>query len=280
MKKILITADDYGMCQPVDTAIDECIAAGLVTTTNVILNMETLNNAKTLKTRFPHISVGIHWNVTTGKPLLETEQISTLVDENGNFFTLSEFKKRMSKGDIKKNHLKAELRAQYKAFYELCGKPDYWNTHENSALCLKAFNIFSRLAKEYGIPATRNFQRVYIDIESVPFKRRLKECVHKVAADILFGIIIKGNFVMPDARLFPFRLESKFDINKLMSVLNSSRCNSIEIVAHPAVTTDHKFFGNISKDRLDEYAFFSNNELRKIFEKNGLMLTNFAGICN
>ena len=85
MKKILITADDYGMCQPVDTAIDECIAAGLVTTTNVILNMETLNNAKTLKTRFPHISVGIHWNVTTGKPLLETEQISTLVDENGIF---------------------------------------------------------------------------------------------------------------------------------------------------------------------------------------------------
>ena len=278
MKKIIITADDYGMCQSVDTAIDNCIMAGLVTTTNVMLNMETPNNAKLLRTRFPHISVGIHWNVTTGKPLLAKDEIPSLVDENGNFFSVSEFKRRMQKEKIVKDHLRAELRAQYKAFYELCGEPDYWNTHENSALCLKAFNIFSTLAKEYGIPATRNFQRVYIDIQSVPLKRRMKEFVHRMAVDIWFGIVVKRKYVMPDARLFPFKIDSKYDTNKLINALNSSRCKSIDIIAHPAITTDHKFFGNISKDRLDEYAFFSNKELCKVFEKNGLMLTNFAGI--
>jgi len=278
MKKVIITADDYGMCQPVDTAIDECIEAGLVTTTNVMLNMETLNNAKMLRTRFPQISVGIHWNVTTGKPLLPVDEIPSLVDEDGNFFSIREFKSRMQKRKIVEDHLIAELRAQYNAFYELCGKPDYWNTHENSALSLKAFNIFSRLAKEYGIPATRNFQRVYIDIKSVPFKRRMKEYVHRLAVDLWFGIIIKKKYVMPNARLFPFRLDSKYDTNKLINVLKLSRCKSIEIVAHPATTTDHKFFGNLSKDRIDEYAFFSNTEVRKLFEKNGFILTNFLGI--
>lgn len=278
MKKIIITADDYGMCQPVDTAIDECINAGVVTTTNVMLNMETPNNAKLLRYRFPKISVGIHWNVTTGKPLLPRYEVSSLVDEDGIFFPITEFKSRIRKRLIKEEHLIAELRAQYNYFYILCGKPDYWNTHENSALSLKAFNIFSRLAEEYEIPATRNFQRVYIDIKSVPVKRRMKEYVHRLAVDIWFGIIIKKKYVMPDARLFPFRLDSKYDTNKLVNVLKSSRCKSIEIVVHPAITAEHKFFGNLSKDRINEYDFFSNTELCKLFEKNGLILTNFLDI--
>jgi len=278
MKKIIITADDYGMCQPVDTAIDKCIEAEVVTTTNVILNMETPKNAMSLRTRYPNISIGIHWNVTTGKPLLDKGIIPSLVDVNGFFFPLSEFKKRISKGKIDKTHLKAELGAQYEAFYKLCGKPDYWNTHENSALCFSSFKIFSIIAKEYGILATRNFQRVYIDINSVPFKRRMKELLHRIVFDIWFGIFVKRNFIMPDARLFPFKLESKYNLTKLIKVLNSSKCKSIEIVAHPAITKDHKFFGNLSKDRLDEYNFFSNKELRKLFEKNNLILSNFTEI--
>lgn len=278
MKKIIITADDYGMCQPVDTAIEECIAAGAVTTTNVLLNMETPGNAGLLRTRYPHVSVGIHWNVTAGKPLLAPDRVPSLVDGNGDFYPLGEFKRRMRRGMINKRHLEAELQAQYEAFYELCGRPDYWNTHENSALCLRAFNVFSKLAKGYGIPGTRNFRRVYIDIRSVPLGRRMKEFSHKVAVDLWFGVLLKKKYVMPDARLFPFRTDSKYEKDKLIQALNKSGCRSVEIVAHPAAASEHKFFGNLSKDRLEEYAFFSNDALRGLFETNGLILTNFAGI--
>lgn len=280
MKKIIITADDYGMCLPVDIAIDDCINAGLVTTTNVILNMETANNAVMLRSRFPHISVGIHWNVTTGKPLLPIHKIPSLVNKCGEFYSIKEFKSRMRKKEISEEHLINELRAQYNAFCELCGKPDYWNTHENSALSLRAFKIFSAVAKEYGIPATRNFQRVYIDIKSVPFRRRMKEYVHRIAVDLWFGIIVRNNYVMPDARLFPFKLDSKYDTNRLFNALNSSRCKSIEIVVHPSTTSDHKFFGNLSKDRISEYEFFSKIELAELFETNGFKLINFSEINN
>ena len=39
MKKLIITADDYGMSKAVNDAIDAGIAAGLITTTNVMTNM-------------------------------------------------------------------------------------------------------------------------------------------------------------------------------------------------------------------------------------------------
>ena len=70
MQKLIITADDYGMCDIVDKAIDAGIENGIITTTNVMTNMETLQNANDLRKRYPHISVGVHWNVTTGRSIL------------------------------------------------------------------------------------------------------------------------------------------------------------------------------------------------------------------
>lgn len=36
MKKLIITADDYGMCDSVNRAIEACAAAGVALSTNVI----------------------------------------------------------------------------------------------------------------------------------------------------------------------------------------------------------------------------------------------------
>ena len=38
MQKLIVTADDYGMCDVVDKAIDASIENGIITTTNVMLN--------------------------------------------------------------------------------------------------------------------------------------------------------------------------------------------------------------------------------------------------
>ena len=53
----------------VDKAIDDCGGVGLLTFTNVIVNMEGLKAVETLRNCHPHISVGMHWHVTAGKPV-------------------------------------------------------------------------------------------------------------------------------------------------------------------------------------------------------------------
>ena len=45
MKKLIITADDYGMSRAVNDAIDAGIAAGLITSTNVMVNMPLYKEA-------------------------------------------------------------------------------------------------------------------------------------------------------------------------------------------------------------------------------------------
>lgn len=130
-KKIIITADDYGMCPSVDTVIEECLAAGSVRSTCLLTNMWDFGLVKKLKQRFPNVSFGIHWNLTLGRPILEPLFIPTLVNEKGYFFSLTELKNKVLTGKINKEDIQKELNAQYFQFRETLGEPDYWCTHEN-----------------------------------------------------------------------------------------------------------------------------------------------------
>ena len=60
-KELIITADDYGMCESVNAAIEACISAGTVLSTNVMTNMPCCESAIQLRQRFPEypwVSIG------------------------------------------------------------------------------------------------------------------------------------------------------------------------------------------------------------------------------
>jgi chitin disaccharide deacetylase len=278
MKEVIITADDFGMCQDVDDAIIDLIEFGTLTTTNVLTNMETLSNAKILRENYKHVSVGIHWNVTTGRPISDVSEISTLVNEDGEFYPLNEFKIRMNSGKINANHMKIELENQYKLFKQYCGEPDYWNTHENSVLNKKAYSVFSEVAQHLGIKSTRNFQRVYVDYDTIKGLRKIREILVKNYTDIWFGRIIRNKFSMPDGRLINFNSKYKLNVDRLRYALESTRKRTIEIVIHPSRTAIHPLFGNISEERVSEYNFFMSLDVKTIFNENTLRLANFTKV--
>lgn len=277
MQKIIVTADDYGMCEIVDKAIEAGIENGFITTTNVMLNMETLHNAKNLRGRFPHISIGIHWNVTTGRPICNTKDISTLVNKDGEFWSINEFKKRYSKGLIENDELEKELEAQYTLFEKVCGKADYWNTHENSSLHTKAFYVFAKVAKNHGIQATRTFQRVYYDKKKLGFKRGLREFFVKRFFQIWFTKIRKI-FKMPTARVVSFNKKSKTESDILLNALLKDGRDNIEVVFHPATTGEYRYFGNISDERVNEYEFVSSCSIVEKYKNNGIEFVGFEDL--
>lgn len=277
MQKIIVTADDYGMCDEVDRAIDAGIENGFITTTNVMLNMETLADAADLRTRYPSLSVGIHWNVTTGKPISDSKTIPSLVDETGTFWPIGTFKKKYHKGEIVSTDLEKELEAQYSLFEKTCGKPDYWNTHENSSLETKAYKVFEKVAVRHGIPATRTFQRVYYDKCGLGFKCAFREFAVKNFFELWFKKIRK-TFKMPMARVVSFDKISKTDGDVLLRALKKDGRDLIEVVFHPAITADSPYFGNISTERVKEYQFVSSPEVRLKYEKNGFAFANYEAL--
>ncbi len=277
MQKLIITADDYGMCEAVDKAIDAGIENGFITTTNVMLNMETLHNAKDLRIRYPHISIGVHWNVTTGKPICKPCEISTLVDREGKFWPISVFKKRYSQGKINPIDLEKELEAQYALFEQTCGKADYWNTHENSSLHIKSFKVFEKVAKHHGIMATRTFQRVYYDKINLDFNTNLREFLVKNFFEVWF-MQIRKSFTMPTARVVSFDKISKTEGDILMNALLKDGRDYIEVVFHPAIVSDSPYFGNISTERVREYEFLSSYNAIQNYRNHGFGFVNYSDL--
>lgn len=277
MQRIIVTADDYGMCNEVDRAIDAGIENGFITTTNVMLNMKTLSDAADLRTRYPSLSVGIHWNVTTGKPISDPKTIPSLVDEMGTFWSIGIFKRKYHNAEITPADLEKELEAQYSLFEKTCGKPDYWNTHENSSLETKAYKVFEKVAVRHGIPATRTFQRVYYDKRGLGFKRTLREFAVKNFFELWFKKI-RRTFKMPTARVVSFDKISKTEEDVLLKALKKDGRDLIEVVFHPAITADSPYFGNISAERVKEYQFVSSPDVRLKYEKAGFAFVGFREI--
>lgn len=271
IKKIIVTADDYGMCPDVTQAIDILAGSGAITSTNVMMNFGTDFSQAKIK-NIKDFSIGLHWNVTVGKPVIK--ETSSLVDQNGDFFPLNEFRARFRQGKIKREDIIRELSGQYDLFFKYFGQPIYWNTHENVALYPKEYLVFQEVALSKGIKATRNFQRVYIDYDKIAFKRKLREFAVSTFINLWFGIYVKRNFAMPEGRILAFENSSKLlpELQKLG--IEGTKAQSIEIVIHPALSTDNPLFGNISNDRVLEYEMYNSPEMRNaVFTVNAKKAT-------
>ncbi len=171
--------------------------------------------------------------------------------------------------------LEKELEAQYALFEKSCGHADYWNTHENSSLQIKAFNIFETVAKRHGILATRTFQRVYFDKFDLGIKTTIREFLVKNFFQIWFQKIRK-RFIMPTARIVSFNKLSKTSGDVLLDALKKDGRDFIEVVFHPALVAENPFFGNIADERVKEYKFVSSKLVQQKYVESDMEFVNFS----
>lgn len=101
-----------------------------------------LNDAKILRGRYPNVSIGIHWTLSAGRPVSENNKVRSLINDSGYFWSYNEFRHRYNKGLIEEKEIRCEPLEQFDRFCLVCGKPDYWNTHQNVHVGFKIFNIF------------------------------------------------------------------------------------------------------------------------------------------
>lgn len=114
MDKIIINADDFGYSLEINLAIRESYIQGIISSTSIMANMLGFEDAiGIIKELQMNQCVGIHLNITDGKPLTKAIlQIERFCDYNGNFSFKrnSSIFKRLTKSE--KEVLGLEFRAQ------------------------------------------------------------------------------------------------------------------------------------------------------------------------
>jgi predicted glycoside hydrolase/deacetylase ChbG (UPF0249 family) len=280
-RNLIITADDYGMCDAVNEGIEACLAAGAVRSTCVMVNMPACGAATFLRARFPQTSVGIHWNLTQGCSIVPASQISNLVSPDGTFHSAAELRRQWLMRKVRVTQIRAELIAQFHRFSDLAGKPDFWTTHENVHVLPGLFKTCVALGRELSIPAMRCHRRLIVLRETTSTHYyHLRHPLYWLKGRIIARWSDQAEaagMLMPDGRIYtPGYAAGSYAVEDILTRLKWSQAKTaVEMVIHPATSVQRELFGSLTQSRVLEYQVWSDNGLSERLYKNGLETVGF-----
>ncbi|TFH92536.1 carbohydrate deacetylase [Vibrio ouci] len=150
--KLILNADDFGLTESVNNAIVDCFKAGVVKSTTIMMNQPGTEHAVGLYKQGLIPEVGLHFTVTAGRPLSKPEEVSTLVDDAGNFLSQNQL---FSKHDVCPQQVAKELRAQYQAAIDVGLKINHIDSHHFAGVFSPLKVAFITVANEIGLPVRR-----------------------------------------------------------------------------------------------------------------------------
>jgi predicted glycoside hydrolase/deacetylase ChbG (UPF0249 family) len=155
-KKLIINADDFGLCRGVNKGIAEAHATGVLTSTTIMANMPAAEEAIAIAHKLSNLGVGVHLNLTEGKPLSQDSNVNRLLDDAGNFALKAGKLSLISLVNAKTcSAIETELAAQIQWVIERGIKPTHLDSHKHIHSFPSIFKIVCRLAKRFGIPVIR-----------------------------------------------------------------------------------------------------------------------------
>jgi chitin disaccharide deacetylase len=156
LKRLIITADDFGLTIPVNEAVEDGHRRGILTAASLMVTGEAAADAVARARRLPRLGVGLHLVLVDGVPILPPEQIPDLVGGDGKFSA-----NVLTQGvrifclPAARRQLAAEMRAQLEAFRATGLALDHVNAHHHFHLHPTIQRVLLQLAGEFGIRAVR-----------------------------------------------------------------------------------------------------------------------------
>jgi len=155
-KRLIVTADDFGLAVPVNEAVEFGHLNGILTSASLMITAPAADDAIERARRLPQLGVGLHLVLVDGRPALPIEQIPALIGADGRFPTdpvrqgVRIFVDRRARAQAE-----AEIRAQVAAFRRTKLGLDHLDGHHHFHLHPTVQEILVRLAPELGIGAIR-----------------------------------------------------------------------------------------------------------------------------
>ncbi len=128
---LIVNADDFGLTDGVNRAVEEAHARGILTSTTVLVGAEAAEAVTDVARRCPELGIGLHVNLTHGSPLLDPARVSSLVDADG--MLVADLRRRSLLARVDARQVFAEVSAQAGRLRALGIEPTHWDSHQGIA---------------------------------------------------------------------------------------------------------------------------------------------------
>lgn len=209
-RRLIINADDFGLSRGVNVGIIEGAQSGVVTSTSMIVNLEAFFDGAARARECRELSVGLHLNLTTGRPLTAAPSLTR--PDTGEFYSLPVLMTRASLGLVSGAEVARECRAQIDRLMEAGFWPTHLDSHRHVHAHPALWSAVSSAATARGIPNVRApFEPLWTnprDWRASLKKGGLLVCARfsarkarRIDTNTFFGISLQGGRTFAD-RLF------------------------------------------------------------------------------
>jgi hopanoid biosynthesis associated protein HpnK len=214
-KFLIITADDFGLHQAVNDAVEQACRDGVLRAASLMVGAPAAADAIRRAKSLPGLRIGLHLVLVDGKAVLPYEAIPSLTDQHG-FMDAHMLEKSIRAFALPgvRRQVAAEIRAQFEAFARSGLALDHVNLHKHFHLHPTLLDMVIRIGRDYGLRAIRlpdeprwfaadpNGRAAIGNILLKPWLARMRYRLERAQLfhnDALFGIAHSG--AMVEARL-------------------------------------------------------------------------------
>ena len=156
MKNLIVNADDLGWTEGVNRGIVEAFQNGIVTSTSLLANGAAFGEAVAAVKAAPGLGVGVHLNLSDGRPAAEPAKVAILLNREGEFAGGPEkLLLRRARGGLPLKQVETEWDAQIRKVRDAGISPTHLDGHKHVHMLPGLFEVALKLAKRHGIGAIR-----------------------------------------------------------------------------------------------------------------------------
>ncbi|MGA9868517.1 MAG: hopanoid biosynthesis-associated protein HpnK [Acetobacteraceae bacterium] len=151
MRGLIVTADDFGLSEAVNEAVERAHRDGILTTASLMVAGPAAEDAVRRAKAMPSLAVGLHLVVIEGPAMLRQTIAPAGQFPSGqfrlgvNYFFRSAFRRQLA----------AEIRAQFEAFATTGLPLDHANAHKHMHLHPTVGRLMIDIGREFGLRAVR-----------------------------------------------------------------------------------------------------------------------------
>ncbi|TLY51584.1 MAG: ChbG/HpnK family deacetylase [Gammaproteobacteria bacterium] len=235
MRRLIVTADDFGAAREVNDAVETAHRGGILTAASLMVAAPAAADAVARARRLPSLRVGLHVVLVEGAPVLPAAAVTHLVDGNGVFrSSMAALGTVIFCSAHARRQLAAEITAQFESFRATGLTLDHCNAHKHFHLHPLVGGLIAAIGARFGLRAAR------IPLEPAQVLRKIERrtpwapaLLTAPCALLLRRRLRAAGLLTPD-RVFGLRWSGRMTRQRLAGLIRHLPDGLSEIYLHPA----------------------------------------------
>jgi hopanoid biosynthesis associated protein HpnK len=235
LKRLIVTADDFGAAREVNEAVEAAHRSGVLSAASLMVGAPEAADAIARARRMPALRVGLHVVLLEGRPVLPASKVTHLVDGNGMFRSdVAALGTSICFRGQAQAQVAAEITAQFEAFRATGLSLDHCNAHKHFHLHPLVGALIASIGARFGLRAAR------VPIEPTHVLQKVERQWGRAPALLTgpFALLLRRRFraagiVVPD-HVFGLRWSGQMTTERLSGLIRNLPDGLSEIYLHPA----------------------------------------------